>query len=267
MSSPESSRPRSPSARSSSLRPPAQPLKRLTLPVLRLLEGYWPRWLRAFERRRVEHHGRRVDAHEQRLGQLEDRRRAGSATPEELQELLRLDAWLRRWPTEAEAEHPVRRRATRLGNVLRAAETWPADKYGLDAVKWWPRLWLLLPDDAREEITQARGQLDASALLWLWSVLFMSWTWWAWWAAPAGALVAVAAYAATVQAAATFGDLVESAFDVYRVRLYDALRWPIPLNPVDEREQGEALTAYMWRGSELEAPAFRVPASLRPERE
>ena len=53
--------------------------------------------------------------------------------------------------------------APRLGNTLRAAESWPTRKYGLDAVTVWPRLWLVLPDRASQELVAARASLDGSA--------------------------------------------------------------------------------------------------------
>jgi hypothetical protein len=37
--------------------------------------------------------------------------------------------------------------------------------------------------------------------------------------------------------------------DLYRPLLCQALRWPLPTNPQEERELGKALTEYLWRGS------------------
>ena len=67
-----------------------------------------------------------------------------------------------------------------LGRWLHAAaETWPTDKYGLDAPKCWPRLWLVLPDTARKEVAGARSSLDQGAAVWLWGAAFIVWTPWA----------------------------------------------------------------------------------------
>lgn len=56
--------------------------------------------------------------------------------------------------------HANRLMPTRLGNVLRAAESGVEDKYGIDPVPCWPALWLVLPDETRTEVTAARASLD-----------------------------------------------------------------------------------------------------------
>jgi hypothetical protein len=49
---------------------------------------------------------------------------------------------------------------TRFGDILRAAEFRPRDKYGLDTTVCWYPLWLLLPAEVKQEISQARLELD-----------------------------------------------------------------------------------------------------------
>ena len=39
--------------------------------------------------------------------------------------------------------------------------------------------------------------------------------------------------------AETFGDLMEAAYDLYRISLYEQLRWPLPQDPDDEVAMGE----------------------------
>ena len=62
-----------------------------------------------------------------------------------------------RFPRERSATMP-----TRLGNVFRAAESYPADSrlYGMDAVFFWPRLYPLLPESLRVELASARSSID-----------------------------------------------------------------------------------------------------------
>jgi hypothetical protein len=108
-------------------------------------------------------------------------------------------------------------------------------------------------------LTSARAALDASATVVVWSLLFVVWSVWAWWAAPAGLVVAVAAYRILLTSAAVYGDLLEATFDVHRRLLYEAAGWPLPRSPAEERALGEALTEYLWRGSDASTPIFRTP--------
>lgn len=120
----------------------------------------------------------------------------------------------------------------------------------------WPRLWLVLPDAAKQELTEARARLDLAAQMWLWAALFVVWTPWAWWAPVLAVIVATFSYRSMVDAAGTFADLLDASFDLYRANLYIGLRWPLPQHPAEERASGVALTEYLWRGSDLAAPLF-----------
>lgn len=234
-------------------------VQRATLPILRLLEGYWPTWFDPVRRRIVGIRAHRIDRLQRERDALADKVAGNHASPDERRRYLLLDQRLRRVPTEAREGEHIRRMPTSLGNVLRAAESWPSDKYGLDAVKCWPRVWLVLPETTRTELTAARASVDAAANVVTWALLFLVWTVWAWWAAPIGVLVAVGAHRMLLASAAVFGDLLEATFDVHRGRLYDALRWPRPQTPAEERALGRALTEYLWRGSDAERPSYTMP--------
>ena len=226
--------------------------QRLTFPTLQILEGYWPRVFAPLRRFLLARVTRRVQAAEQRWHKLTDKITRDKASAEDHNNQRDLDLWLRLYPPKAGDYMP-----TRLGNILRAAESWPGDKYGLDAVKCWPSLWLVLPESTRHELTTARARLDSAAASWLWGVLFVVWTPWTWWAL----LVAVTAgllgyYVWILSYAQSYGKLIEAAFDVHRSALYHALRWPLPATPSKERESGKAITLYLWRGSDQSLPTF-----------
>jgi hypothetical protein len=254
-------------------------VRSLTLPVLRAVEGYWPRWLWWLRRPFVSWQGfwvaraeRRwqelahtstymltpqeraeydtLDSSESRWQELWDKSFA-SLSPQERDEYVALDQRLRQYPADRSHWMP-----TRLGNILRAAERRPQVRYGLDAIICWPRLWLLLPDGARSELVAARQSLDAAMRLVIWGVLFIVWTTLSWWAALAGLVVILWSYRSALGAAVVYGDLLEAAFDVHRGKLYEALRLPLPTS-TDERVQGRLVTQYLFRGPP-EAPVALV---------
>jgi hypothetical protein len=223
------------------------------LAVLRFLEGYWPEWMRPLRSRLRQRMETRFKQSDQQFQKLSIKGLA-HLSPEELDRYVKLDRSLMYIPST-----PDRLMPTALGNVLRAAELHPKDKYGLDAVICWPHLWLIMPDGAKQEISGARSTLNAGAHLWLWSILFLVWTIWAWWAFPLGLIGAFFAYRWMLYSAMMYSDLIGAAFDLHRFTLYISLHWPLPENPAAERPMGEQLTDYLWRGSDASSPIFTKP--------
>ena len=91
----------------------------------------------------------------------------------------------------------------------------------------WPRLWLALPKETKEELAEARRTLNESAQLFVWGVLFVVWVIWAWWAILVAVVVAFAAYLRTQSTASMYGKLLRSTYDLNRFALYEGLRWPL----------------------------------------
>lgn len=217
-------------------------VQRFDLPVLRFLEGYWHPWLRPLRRWCIAKAAKRSQRISDRWQTLAQRDRT-QLTAEQRDELIQLD-----WQ-QLHLPLPNQLMPTRLGNILRAAEQRPLEKYGLDAIACWSRLWLLLPDAVKKDLQDARAELNAAARVWLWSLLFMLWTvWGAWWPALLGILSAMFAYDWAIAAARNYGELIEATFDLYRHLLYQALRWNLPADPSEERRVGQQLTEYLWRG-------------------
>lgn len=223
--------------------------QQLTWPLLRLLEGYWPRPLSSVVLWMTRRQERRMRTQKQRWQELS--RRYPSLDAAEYAEIAALDRWIVHTPA-----NPNHLMPTRLGNLIRASELHPRLKYGLDVVACWPRLWLLLPADARNDLIAARDDLNANARYLLWSALVVVWTPWTLWAAAASAIATVFVYRGMLRSAETYGDLVEATFDTYRIELYKALRWPPPLNPAQEASIGREITSYLWRGSDERMPTF-----------
>jgi hypothetical protein len=264
--------------------------ERLTQPLLRLLEGYWwPRWPRGWL---ISYRRWRYGRWDARVTRLATRQRIGTLTPEEFFELEELEkavpppdparlAELRRCRADGldarmtgqlgrdqgRLRMMPRQRAlgmpTRLGDILRAAERRPADKYGLDAVACWPALWLLLPAEAKTELIQARSALDNAARTWLWGALFVVWTPWTWLALAVAVVVPlVAYYIGVLTAAAAFGDLTATAFDLYRFLLYDGLHLPRPASQdLERRQDGPQVTRLLWAGLDVPGPQYADPTA------
>lgn len=142
---------------------------------------------------------------------------------EDFRDLVKLDRQLRRIPLL-----PQQRMPTRLGNVLRSAESRPARKYGLDGAVRWPQLWLVLPDSTRGEVAEARSRLNQAAAGTVWGTLLLIWTVWTWSAPVAAVIAACVCYLALLLVATSYTDLIEAAWDLHRTLLYRALRWPLP---------------------------------------
>jgi hypothetical protein len=224
-------------------------VQRLELTVLRWLEGYWGQWLNPVRRwliRRQEVDFKRAKEQRKQLAERYD-----LLTSEERDELARLQWEYKQTPKQSERLMP-----TRLGNILRAFERRPLEKYGLETTICFPRLWLLLPGDVKAELGEARSRLNSIVRIWIWSVLFIGWGYWSWWAIPVGAIAAWLAYNWILDAAAIYGDLLESAFDLYRNLLYKSLRLPLPKKPSEELLSGKALTDYLLRGFVEPEPNF-----------
>jgi hypothetical protein len=233
-------------------------VQRLASPTLLILQGHWPRILAPLRDRLVSWHFKRkeqletqwqelfaeVDADQPMEPSTADRLRLARAE----RALLNIEQRLNAYPPRSERVAP-----TRMGNALAATEGWVVDKYGLDAARCWPVLWLLLPDGVRKDVAEARKALDDAALGVVWSVLLLIWTPLAWWVAVLAAAAFWISYLATVQAAQLYGELIDAAYTVHRGLLYDKVGWPHPA-PAAEPEWGRALTTLIFRG-----PALAVP--------
>jgi len=218
-------------------------VKWLQLPMLRLMEGYWPwplRGPRFWLARLWEKHAQRKDDEWQKLAKIEPEKR----TAEQQAEYARLDAKLARYPVDTRRLMP-----TPLGNLLRAAEEYPYVRYRLAMSVCWPRLWLVLPEGTQSTLVETRQKLNGATRLFLWGLAFFVWTVWAWWAVLVALAVIIAAYWAMLQTAGVYGDLLCAAFDLHRFALYKELHWPLPLTPADEEKHGQQLSEYLFRGT------------------
>jgi hypothetical protein len=143
---------------------------------------------------------------------------------------------------------------TSLGNRLRAFEDRAGLGYGLDAVTWWPRLHLTLPESVLATVNGYRNQLDVAARFTFAFTL----------AGPAATgllirhppwlllpaallLLAFFAYRAALGAAVNYGLSFTAAIDVYRLRLLQQMRVEMPRDTNAERKINDE-RGLLWGG-------------------
>ncbi|WP_340682576.1 hypothetical protein LCL61_28430 [Amycolatopsis coloradensis] len=140
-------------------------------------------------------------------------------------------------------------RPTWMGDRIHAVEQVALNRYGLDLTFAWPRLWLVLPETARTEITSVNGAFAAAVTVgsWAWPALVLGTFWWP-------ALVAALVVGATgwVRARAAITDLsslTEATLDIHGHTLAAALgvvtetsTGPLTIN------EGQLITAMVRKG-------------------
>ncbi len=160
---------------------------------------------------------------------------------------VHLDDRLRRRPLPSEGANFL---PTPLGNAVRASDCRVVRRFGLLPATAWPRLWLILPEDVKEELRTARGAVDTCVTTAIWGAGFAWFGFFAWWAAVAGVAVTVlTVWLWLPSRIAAFADLIESGFELHRFALYEQLRLPPPTSPDDEYARGIELSIYLFRGN------------------
>lgn len=236
-------------------------IQKFDLPVLRFLEGYWPQWMHPLRHQLVKHQYRWLKQTENRWQALKTKHDQQGLTNKESYELAWLEWKLSQVPSQVDQLMP-----TKLGNLLKAAESYALNRYGLDSVICWPQLWLVLPDSTKKELQEARAELNTAVRVWFWSLLFLVWTIWAWWVVSVSVLSSLFAYYWMLEATATYTDLLKASFDVHRPTLYKSLRWPLPKSPAQEHRKGLELTAYLQSGFYPEQLVFTEQEYKLPEK-
>lgn len=173
---------------------------------------------------------------------------------------------------------------TELGNVIRAFETHPRERYGLEGIAMWPRITSLLSDDERSELddvsTDIAFWLNSLTIVAIAGLLLFAERLWH---RPGGAIatvlvecavVAVVAglgvwmYRQSISAAIRWGEPVRAAFDMHRLEFYDRLGMKRPTDQQDDLDYGTAVNRMLAFGVALPdgvrvAPAFDQDAARR----
>ncbi|MEI6104203.1 MAG: hypothetical protein WCP70_09685 [Methanothrix sp.] len=214
----------------------------LQLPLLRFLEGYWSSILDPLKDFLIRHKKAQLKSMEKMRNDLSSR--YDELESHEIKEYNRLDSYLSMYPLDKFYLLP-----TNFGNILCSAEEYCLARYGLEPVTVWPRMWLILPESTKNELQSARQDINEKASLFGWSLIFSIWVIWSWWAVILSVLGMVIVYRlGLLPAAAIYGDLLRSSFDLHRFALYETLRLPLPADPFNEKKDGQGVTQFLRRG-------------------
>jgi hypothetical protein len=159
---------------------------------------------------------------------------------------------------------------TRLGNVLRRAESQAGSQYGLDALQVVPHLLLAAPQSHVDYVNDQRSQLDLAVRMTFMSslaaptaVLFL-WPWHFWiLIALVPYVLAYLSYRGSVVAASHYGSALDTLINLDRFELYKQLHLPLPAGIKAEQETNRTLT----RLFNYESPAiiYQHPAASDKE--
>jgi hypothetical protein len=141
---------------------------------------------------------------------------------------------------------------TRLGNILRAAEDSAGQRYGLDSVAFWPRLYPYIKGELADSLARVRDQLDLSVRLCATLIVAtlvatgMLATDGRWLLVPATtAVLAWIAYRSALSTASAYGEDVHVAFDLHRFDMLEGMHYRLPANLDEECEFNDQLTRFL----------------------
>ncbi|MGY6026901.1 hypothetical protein [Streptomyces spinosirectus] len=246
--------------------------------LVQLLEGYWanPSPLAPLVPAAVERHRRRRDDAKTLAKYLRTPGQPG--TNATLQELARHDRKLSRaarvrsraeylrdaYPTDDRlAEQPLEAgihrtdlMPTLLGNVLRRGERVAGDRYGLDMMVVYPRLYPFISDRLEGAVGRQFELITSTASLSIsFGLLSLATTPLLarldpWSAAPLlAAAVSLAAYRGAVAASRSHATILATVFDLHRFDLAAAMHFELPKNPWEEHRLNKRITDFLRPGS------------------
>lgn len=143
---------------------------------------------------------------------------------------------------------------TRLGNILLAAERYPMERYGIESIAMWPRLYPLLPSqfqqDYEEFVANYELPLVVSFLSACSGVVLGAGALWSRQEPLAYVLalilplaVAYLGYVLSLSSAEEMAEQQRTAFDLYRGRLLHS--WPTVDDVLDEKEAFESISDFV----------------------
>jgi hypothetical protein len=222
--------------------------------TLRFYEGYWSFPLGS----RLHRAGQAW--HQERLRKLDA---AGSDAYEAIYLYYPL-------PTQEQRVMP-----TRLGNILRNAELYAWDRYGIDPVLVWPRLYNLLPERFVNNLADAQTGMDFMLTISIWSLaftllsgvyllgiggdwlLFFICVW-------GGTALTLLAYHGALNSALVYAQQIKAAFDLYRNELLKQMGITLPSDMPTERERWARVRDLLFSNVPQDWTYGEVPLTTKP---
>ena len=143
-------------------------------------------------------------------------------------------------------------KTTELGNVIQAYDEYAYKRYQMEASVFWPRLQKVMDDDYLKRVADQRITVDFAvtcAMLAMTLLIFcilgpLIYSNYVVWSILASIclLLTYASYRMAVNAAFTLGQLVRSAYDLYRLKLLKALHVEWPANTTAEKASWLAIS-------------------------
>lgn len=225
--------------------------------VVRLFQGYWNDFpiLNQFQSTRISFHDKKRKYLE---GLVES---ASEVEPKRAKEILQL--LLAYYPQSSEYIMP-----TQIGNILRAAEVYANDRYGIEPSVIWTRLRLLIPAETLSTLEAQKISLHTSLLLAIFSVIFVliwgpfivlfSNNWLLFLGCVSGWLWAWVFYKNAIQSALLYSEQIKATFDLYRQKLLESLKRPIPVTIEEEREEWKSISFFLLYNNPLPTPSTKT---------
>jgi hypothetical protein len=225
--------------------------------AVQFLEGYWnSRGLRIMETLAVERHARRLSFHRSR--QLVAQPRAGGpqfdAVARADRQTHRIDRMTRRAQaiTERYPERVAHLLPTSLGNVLRRAETSAGERYGLNTVVTYRRLYSHLSSRLDQKIAMQLDIIDTMATFTLvfWAEglaaapLLFRVDWWSLVPLAFGVFSAIT-YRGARLAAEHHAHQLSTAYDLHRFDMLRTMHRRLPKNALEEYSDNQELSDFL----------------------
>ncbi|MEV7070569.1 hypothetical protein [Streptomyces sp. NPDC093990] len=139
-------------------------------------------------------------------------------------------------------------RPTWMGDRIHAVESIAHHRYGLDLTYGWSRLWLVLPDSARTDLTAAHSAFAAAVATGTWAVpyLLLTAVWWP--AVLVAAGIGLTGWARARAAVAELTTLTEATLDVHGRTLAAALGFGNETTGPLTISEGEHITDIIRKG-------------------